>query len=183
MGERAKISIANALREEKRKEIIALHKTRPEYFIYMDMRTESEPVTPKVSIPSKMKWEKEFYLWRNAINKYHEGCEYVDWIEVQYPLLKKKWCSINSIIWCSAIWCSTNSISESLDSVAARGTMNVAVTMCWPRKLGCHVMWWAWGCGLSLTALTNSFSNALITAFDSQSGRKKRVFDIWDMLI
>ena len=78
MGEPTKISIADALREEKRKEIIALHKTRPEYFIYMDMRTQSGPVTPKVSIPSKRKWEKAFYLWRNAINKYYEGCEYVD---------------------------------------------------------------------------------------------------------
>ena len=67
MGEPTKISIADALREEKRKEIIALHKTRPEYFIYMEIRTESDPVTPKVSIPSKRKWEKEFYLWRNAI--------------------------------------------------------------------------------------------------------------------
>ena len=49
MGEPTKISIADALREEKRKEIIALHKTRPEYFIYMEMRTESDPVTPKVN--------------------------------------------------------------------------------------------------------------------------------------
>ena len=44
--------------KKNEKEIIALHKTRPEYFIYMDMRTESDPVTPKVSIPSKRKWEK-----------------------------------------------------------------------------------------------------------------------------
>ena len=60
MGEPTKISIADALREEKRTEIIALHKTRPEYFIYMDMRTQSDPVTPKVSIPPKRKWEKHF---------------------------------------------------------------------------------------------------------------------------
>ena len=62
----------------EKKEIIALHKTRTEYFMYMEMRTESDPVTPKVSVPSKRKWEKAFYLWRNAINKYYEGCEYVD---------------------------------------------------------------------------------------------------------
>lgn len=49
----------------------------------MEMRTESDPVTPKVSVPSKREWEKQFYCWRTAINNYYEGREYVDWIEIR----------------------------------------------------------------------------------------------------
>lgn len=45
------------------------------------MRTESDPVKPKVSIPSKTEGEKQLYYWRTDINNFYEGCEYVDWIE------------------------------------------------------------------------------------------------------
>ena len=38
---------------------------------YIEMRTGSDPVAAKVSIPSKRQWRRQFYRWRTAINSYY----------------------------------------------------------------------------------------------------------------